>query len=105
MLLVFSAVKRLLKHSMKKNCRGKAKKEFRIEKVIKRKGDRLYIYIHEHSSGAQDAQALRKLGHLKKTWALRHSGTRTLRHSKGTWTLRHSDTGEIGYSKHSRYFI
>ena len=87
MLLVFSVVKRLLKHSMKKNCRGKAKKEFRIEKVIKRKGDRLYIYIYEHSSGAQDAQALRKLGHLKKTWALRHS--QALVHSKGTWTLRH----------------
>ena len=32
-------VKKLLEHFMKKNC----KKEFRIEKVLKRKGDKLYV--------------------------------------------------------------
>ena len=28
---------------MKKNCKNTTKKEFRIEKVIKRKGDKLYV--------------------------------------------------------------
>ena len=28
---------------MKKNCKRLTKKEFRIEKVIKRKGDKLYV--------------------------------------------------------------
>ena len=28
---------------MKKNCKKENKKEFRIEKLIKRKGDKLYI--------------------------------------------------------------
>ena len=28
---------------MKKNCKKKNEKEFRIEKVLKRKGDKLYV--------------------------------------------------------------
>ena len=37
-----SMVKKLLKHFMKKNCKRLIKK-IRIEKVIKRKGDQLYV--------------------------------------------------------------
>ena len=33
----------LLERLRNKNCRKKIKKEFRIEKVIKRKGDKLYV--------------------------------------------------------------
>ena len=35
--------KKLLEHSTKKNCKKTNQKEFRIEKVIKRKGDKLYV--------------------------------------------------------------
>ena len=34
--------KKLLKHSMKKNCK-KNQEEFRIEKIIKKKGNKLYV--------------------------------------------------------------
>ena len=43
MLLVILTVKKLLERFMKKNCKNTNKKEFRIEKVIKRKGDKLYV--------------------------------------------------------------
>ena len=36
-------VKKLLEHFMKKELQKTNKKEFRIEKVIKRKGERLYV--------------------------------------------------------------
>ena len=35
--------KKLLAVFMKKNCKKNNQKEFRIEKVIKRKGNRLYV--------------------------------------------------------------
>ena len=43
MLLVILTLKNLLQHFMKKNCENTNQKEFRIENVIKRKGDKLYI--------------------------------------------------------------
>ena len=43
MLLVILTVKKLLERFMKKNYKNTNKKEFRIEKVIKRKGDKLYV--------------------------------------------------------------
>ena len=39
---MISMVKKLLEHFLKKNCKRLIKKEFRIVKVIKRKGDKLY---------------------------------------------------------------
>ena len=36
-------VNQLLEVVMKKNCKKKNHKEFRIEKVLKRKGDKLYV--------------------------------------------------------------
>ena len=42
MLLVTWMVKKLLEVFMKKNCK-KLIKEFRIEKILKRKGDKLYV--------------------------------------------------------------
>ena len=36
-------VKKLLAHFMKKNCKKTNQNEFRIEKVIKKKGDKLYV--------------------------------------------------------------
>ena len=36
-------VKKLLKHFMKKELQKTTQKEFRIEKVLKRKGDKLYV--------------------------------------------------------------
>ena len=35
--------KKLLELFMKKNCKKQIKKHFKIEKVIKRKGDKLYV--------------------------------------------------------------
>ena len=36
-------------HSTKKNCKKKTnQKEFRTEKIIKRKGDKLYVKWKEH---------------------------------------------------------
>ena len=43
MLLMIVMVKKLLEHFMKKNCKKKDQKEFRIEKVIKKKGNKLYV--------------------------------------------------------------
>ena len=42
MLFIILTVKKLLEHFMKKNCKKK-KSEFRVEKVIKCKGDKLYL--------------------------------------------------------------
>ena len=42
MLLMVSMVEKLLEHSIKKNYK-RIIKEFRIEKVIKRKSDKLYV--------------------------------------------------------------
>ena len=41
MLLVILIVKKLLERFMKKNCKRQTK-QFRVEKVIKRRGDKLY---------------------------------------------------------------
>ena len=43
MLLLILMLKKLFEHFMKKNCKKKNKKEFRIEKIIKKKGDKLYV--------------------------------------------------------------
>ena len=43
MLLVILKAKKLLERFKKKNCKKKNQKEFRVEKVIKRKGDKLYV--------------------------------------------------------------
>ena len=40
--MVISMVKKILEHFMKKNYKNN-QKEFRIEKVINRKGDKLYV--------------------------------------------------------------
>ena len=43
-LLTILMEKKLLEHFTKMNCqKKKSRKEFRIEKVIKRKGDKLYV--------------------------------------------------------------
>ena len=36
-------VNQLLEHFMKNNCKKTNQKEFRIEKILKRKGDKLYV--------------------------------------------------------------
>ena len=43
MLLALLKMKKLLERFTKKNCRKIDQKEFRIEKVIKQKGDNLYV--------------------------------------------------------------
>ena len=43
MLLVILKENKLLEHFMKTNCKKTNQKEFRIGKVIKRKGDKLYV--------------------------------------------------------------
>ena len=43
MLLMILMVKKLLERFMKKNLQKTNQKEFRIEKVIKRKGNKLYV--------------------------------------------------------------
>ena len=43
MLLVIFRVKKLLECFMKKNCKKINQKEFRVEKVIKRKDNKLYV--------------------------------------------------------------
>ena len=43
MLLVTLEVNKLLERFTKSNCKKKNQKEFRIEKVIKGKGDKLYV--------------------------------------------------------------
>ena len=42
MLLMILMVKKLLEHFMKKNCKTTNQKRFRIEKVIKKKRNKLY---------------------------------------------------------------
>ena len=42
MLLVILKAQKLLQHFTEKNCKKTNQKEFRVEKVIKRKGDKLY---------------------------------------------------------------
>ena len=42
MLLLISIEKRLLKSFTKNNCKKKSQKKFRVEKGIKRKGNKLY---------------------------------------------------------------
>ena len=43
MLLVILMEKKLLERFMKKNCKETNQKEFRVEKVLKRKGDKQYV--------------------------------------------------------------
>ena len=47
-------VKKLLVHFMKMNCKRLIKKEFRIERVLKKKGDKLYVkwkgYVNSFNS-------------------------------------------------------
>ena len=43
MLLVILKEKKLLESFMKRNCKKTNQEEFRVEKVIKRKGDNLYV--------------------------------------------------------------
>ena len=43
MLLVILPVNKLLKRFIKKNCKNASQKEFRVEKVINRKGEKLYV--------------------------------------------------------------
>ena len=43
MLLMILMMKKLLERFMKKNLQKTNQKEFRIEKVIKRKGNKLYV--------------------------------------------------------------
>ena len=43
MLLMISMVKKLLEHFIKKELQQTSQQEFRIEKVIKRKGDKLCV--------------------------------------------------------------
>ena len=50
MLLVILKAKKLLEHFMKRNLKKSIKKEFRVEKVIERKGDKLYVKRKGYSS-------------------------------------------------------
>ena len=43
MLLAILTEKKLLERFTKKNCKKKNQKEFSVEKVIKRKGDKIYV--------------------------------------------------------------
>ena len=43
MLLVILKAKRLLQRFTKKNCKNQNQKQFRVENVIQRKGDKLYL--------------------------------------------------------------
>ena len=43
MLLVILTEKKLLERFAKKNCKKTNQKTFRVEKVIKRKGDKIYV--------------------------------------------------------------
>ena len=40
---MISMTKTLLEHFMKKNCKNTNQNEFRVEKIIKRNGDELYV--------------------------------------------------------------
>ena len=43
MLLMILTEKELLEHFTNENCKKQIKKQFRVEKVIRRKGDKLYV--------------------------------------------------------------
>ena len=43
MLLAVLKEKKLLESFTKKNCKKQTKKEFRVEKVIRRKGDQFFV--------------------------------------------------------------
>ena len=43
MLLMILTEKKLLERSIKEKCKKQIKKEFRVEKVIQRKGNKLYV--------------------------------------------------------------
>ena len=43
MLLIILTEKKLLERFTNTNCKKTKQKEFRIEKIIKRKGDKLYV--------------------------------------------------------------
>ena len=43
MLLVILKAKKLLQRFTKKNCKNQNQKQFRVENVIQRKGDKLYL--------------------------------------------------------------
>ena len=46
MLLAILKAKKLLKRFTRKNCKKKKnQKEFRVKKIIKGKGDKLYVYM------------------------------------------------------------
>ena len=50
MLLVILKAKKFSEHFMKRNLKKYIKKEFRVEKVIERKGDKLYVKRKGYSS-------------------------------------------------------
>ena len=50
MSLVILTEKKLLEHSMEKNYEKKKQKEFRVEKVINRKGDKQYVKWKDNDS-------------------------------------------------------
>ena len=50
MLLVILTVKKLLERFVKKNSKETNQKDFRAEKVIKRKGDKLYAKWKSYNS-------------------------------------------------------
>ena len=53
MLLVILKLKKLLKRFTKKNCKKTNQKEFRVEKVIKRKGNKLYFKWKGYNSSSK----------------------------------------------------
>ena len=53
-------VKRLLELFTKKNCKKHVKKEFRVEKVLKRKDDKVYVKWRDYDN-------FLTLGLIKKT--------------------------------------
>ena len=50
MILGILKMKKLLELFMKKNCKKQIKKRFRDEKLIKRKGDKLYVKCKRYKS-------------------------------------------------------
>ena len=50
MLLVILMVKQLLDYFMKKNCKKQNQKVFRIKKVIKENGNKLYVKLNRYDN-------------------------------------------------------
>ena len=50
MSLVILSVKKLLECFVKKNCEKKNQKEFRVEKIIKRKSNKIYVNWKDYCS-------------------------------------------------------